>query len=629
MYMLLALEAALLMWGLLWLLRAESSKNASWGSTAPALLLYGVAAVAGLWTHYSFPIVLLAAGVAWLVWWLRSGHTAAPLLRFAVVNLIALVVFAPWLPTAIRQLTTWPAGGASLPLLAGLELTLRTLLLGLMHTMPNPAWLWITLAAFLPLVGAFSLRRSHALAALLLWLLLPIGMMAAFGLFTDAFLKFLLVASAPWCILLAASADCTGRRLAPWLRIVVAVGAGVFVLLSLPFYWQDANARDNYAGVARYVAATADPATDMVLLNGPGQADVWRYYDTTFPVLPIPDTRPADPARVEAQLADWTADRRAVHALLWATEQSDPEDVVTGWLDNNLFKGQESWQNNVRYAQYFVDDAHACTPMALQATTPEDTPVLTLGSICLTSDGVVEVSAGDPYMVQFVWMTDHPLERRYKVSVQIIQGEETVIAQHDGEPAGGSRPTTSWQPGESVQDRHAVLIPIGSIPGDKRVRVVVYDAESGTPLRFGNDDHVELAMRVTLPAANPPIEMLPMDAIVDKRMNGVTLLGYSQYKKDFGHAPETPLQLGDTVRLSLYWQAPNPLPEGWVPNQQVTLSLGGATFTVPLAGIEYPTEMWQPGQIVRGDFDLQYDGRSAQIRVAVGDDVERLAPLPR
>ena len=135
-------------------------------------------------------------------------------------------------------------------------------------------------------------------------------------------------------------------------------------------------------------------------------------------------------------------------------------------------------------------------------------------------------------------------------------------------------------------------------------------------------------MRVTLPAANPPIEMLPMDAIVDKRMNGVTLLGYSQYKKDFGHAPETPLQLGDTVRLSLYWQAPNPLPEGWVPNQQVTLSLGGATFTVPLAGIEYPTEMWQPGQIVRGDFDLPFDGSSTRVRITVGDEVVRLVPLP-
>jgi len=628
MYMLLALEAALLMWGLLWLLRAESSSSTSWRTTAPMLLLYGIAALAGLWTHYSFPIVLLAAGLAWFVWWLRSGYRSAPLLRFAVVNLIAFALFAPWLPTAIHQLTTWPAGGASLPLLAGLELTLRTLLLGLMHTMPNPAWLWMALAALLPIVGAVFLRRSRVLSTLLLWLLLPIGMMAAFGLFTDAFLKFLLVASAPWCILLAASAEGARARYAPLLRALVAVGATTFALLALPPYWQDVNARDNYASVARYIAATADPATDMVLLNGPGQADVWGYYNSIFPVLPIPDSRPADPERVEAQLADWTTGRNAVHALLWATEQSDPANIVTDWLDNNLFKGQESWQNNVRYVQYFVDEARACTPLALQATTPDGASVLALESVCLTSDGVPEVTAGNPYMVQFMWSADSPLTRSYKVSVQIVQGEGTVIAQHDGEPAGGSRPTIDWQPGESVQDRHAVLIPIGTIPGDKSVRVVVYDAENGVPLRFGNEDHLDLAMRVTLPAANPPIEMLPMDAIVNQRMDGVTLLGYSQYRKDFGHAPETPLQPGDTVRLTLFWQAPNPLPEGWQPDQQVTISLGNATTSAPLAGVDYPTEMWQPGQIVRGEFDLLYDGSARQIRVAVGDDVVRLGALP-
>jgi hypothetical protein len=628
MYMLLALASALLMWGLLRLLRAESSANASWTTTAPALLLYGAAAMTGLWTHYSFPIVLLAAGIAWLVWWLRAGHTAAPLLRFAMVNLVALALFAPWLPTAIRQLTTWPAGGASLPLLAGLEMTLRTLLLGLMHTMPNPAWLWLALAAILPFVGAIALRRSRTLPTLLLWMLLPIGMMAAFGLFTDAFLKFLLVASAPWCILVAASPEIAQKNVAPWLRTAVALGAAIFALLALPPYWQDANARDNYAGVARHLAATANPATDMVLLNGPGQADVWRYYDSTFPVLPIPDSRPADPARIEEQLADWTSGRRAVHALIWATEQSDPESIVTTWLDTHLFKGRESWQNNVRYAQYFVDEARACEPLQLQGTTPEGAAVLSLESLCLTTDALPEVMAGEPYMVQFEWLADAPLEERYKVSVQIIEGDSTVIAQHDGEPAGGSMPTTDWQTGEVVQDRHAVLIPIGTIPGDKSVRVIVYDAESGEPLRFGNEPYIQRSMRVTLPTSNPPIEMLPMDAIVNQRMDGVTLLGYTQYKKDFGHAPETPLQTGDTLRLALFWQAPNPLPEGWQPNQQVTISLGDATITTPLAGVDYPTEMWQPGQIVRGDFDVPVDSPANRVRVVVGDDAVRLRPLP-
>lgn len=632
MYALLALEAALLMWALLLLLRAEFPPAVTWQSTAPTLILYSGAAIAGLWTHFSFPIVLAAAGATWLLWWVRAGRRMAALVHFAVANIAALVFFLPWLPTAIQQVTNWPAGGASLPLREGLLLTARTLLLGLMHTEPQPIWFWLACAALLPLGGVVALRRSRGVAMLLLWPLLPIGMMVAFGLFTDAFLKFLLVASAPWCILVAASAGVAGRRAAPWMERTavfgIAAGAALFAVLALPAYWQDANARDNYAGVAAYVTATADPTTDMVLLTGPGQADVWRYYDTTFPVLPIPDHRPADQTQVETQLAAWTVDRHAIHALLWATEQSDPQNYVVNWLDTHLFKGQESWQNNVRYAQYFVDEATVCSEQT-QSATASNGETLQLASICLTAEGVPEVAAGDPYMVQLAWITSTGLSRNYKVSVQMIEGESTVIAQHDSEPAGGSRPTTTWQPGEVVEDRHAVLIPIGAIPGEKRVRVVVYDAKSGEALRFGDVDHLTLALRVTLPAANPPIAMLPMDAIVDKRMDGVTLLGYSQYKKDFGHAPDTPIVPGDTVRLTLFWQAPNPLPEGWQSNQMVTLMLGDVTLAMPLAGTEYPTEMWQPGQIVRGEFDLRFDGSARQVRVAVGDDAVRLAPLPQ
>jgi hypothetical protein len=296
---------------------------------------------------------------------------------------------------------------------------------------------------------------------------------------------------------------------------------------------------------------------------------------------------------------------------------------VESWLDTHLFKGQETWQNNVRYAQYFAGEADSCLPYA-SSYVPNGTPSYYLDSACTPKGESPEVVSGTPYMLELHWWADAPTDKPYKVSVQLIQGEDTVIAQHDSEPAGGSRPTTTWQHDELIRDRHAVLVPIGTIPGQKRVQVVMYDAATGERV----SPEFALDMSVTLPESNPPLELLPMDAIIDQRMGGADLLGYSQYKKDFGHAPETPLAPGDTLRLTLFWQAPNPLPENWQPDQQVTLRLGGTEVTAPLANVEYATELWQPGQIVRGEFDLPYDGTSNRVTLSTGDETIRLEAFP-
>ena len=87
------------------------------------------------------------------------------------------------------------------------------------------------------------------------------------------------------------------------LQVVVALGALILAALTLPAYYADANARDNYAGVAHYVEAVADPATDLVLLDAPGQQEVWSYYDPGVPVLALPAGRPADPDATVAELA--------------------------------------------------------------------------------------------------------------------------------------------------------------------------------------------------------------------------------------------------------------------------------------------------------------------------------------
>jgi hypothetical protein len=113
------------------------------------------------------------------------------------LNLSVLAAFLPWLPIAADRLLNWPHGRSS-GLVAGLELTLRTLLFGPLRAVPEPLWPWLALTAGLPLAGWVALRHNLRLAVLALcgWLL-PVAMMFGLGLFTDAFFEFLLVASLP------------------------------------------------------------------------------------------------------------------------------------------------------------------------------------------------------------------------------------------------------------------------------------------------------------------------------------------------------------------------------------------------------------------------------------------------
>jgi len=82
----------------------------------------------------------------------------------------------------------------------------------------------------------------------------------------------------------------------------------------------------------------------------------------------------------------------------------------------------------------------------------------------------------------------------YTVFVHILDTEGVLAGQHDSWPAEGQAPTSSWQPGQPVADRHHIQLPPTLSPGAYRVGVGLYQAETGRriPLRpeeglFGQD----------------------------------------------------------------------------------------------------------------------------------------------
>ena len=675
MYSLLMLESAALVWIALEEGKRQKGK-AKVGYITPSqftihnsqfIILFALIAVAGLWTHYIFPVVLAAVGVAYLWHWMRlkaddrrqtaddeqSLITQSPnrpipnlqsLIPFLLAILLAILLYLPWLPTAIDRVLHWPAGGVDISTLDGLRLTLQTLAVGPIRSGPELAWPWLLLVGLLPLIGLWRLRRNPAAPFLALWLLAPVGLMFGLGLYTDSFLKFLLVVSPAWCVLTAycvvRSAYFDSRRGAETQReshvsrftqyasiattyairtrpYAFALAALLLAVVTLPAYYADPAARDNYAGMAATVAALGDSATDVVILNAPGQADVWAIYDPGLPVLALPNQRPPDRSETEAALTAAVAERRQIFALFWATEQSDPEGIVEGWLNRYAFKGLESWQGNVRFVQYSLPNQMACQ---------EFTPPIGFGEaiqltrLCLPAER--RLAGGTSLPIALYWQTDLPIAQRYKATLQLLNQQNQVIGQQDGEPGGGGLPTTGWQPGAQIVDKRGVYVPVGAPPVEYRLILALYDAETGKRLPVAGGDALALgAVTLSRPTRTLPAGIVPMRGRLNQPVGPLTLTGFDAYANGYAHDPTHPVAPGELLHVTLYWQAPSPLPTEWPADLSFTLSLGNEQVSAALTGPAFPTGAWQAGDFVRGDADILHQGDGPLVLYVGGAEI--------
>lgn len=589
--------------------------------------------IVGLYTHYAFPLMIaLASGLyaLWLIYTWRRGCGRQRILRWFIFLGITLGLYAPWLGTAIRQLMAWPAPTARVGILEQIRTLLTTTAFG---TNPAASVLpWVAALCVLALLGALPwphLSRRDQLGTgrmdwlrcllPLAWLLAPIAMILVLGLFRGAYLKFLLIGSPAFVLLLARgvtgpagwllqghpSRNGLARNIATvaWTTAALAMilatsGAAVARYLNEP-----ATGRDDYRGISQFIIATAQ-ANDAVLLDAPGQREVFDYYyQGDLPVYPLPRQRPIDAAQTQAEL-EGLLDYDKVYALYWGADEADPEGVIENWLDQRGYKTLDQWHGNVRLAVYVMPEHRAPDEQVddLNATLSNGITLQGYQGWNLTP------VAGEVTQVQLQWRADQALDRRYKVFLQLLDQRDQVIAQRDAEPAGESRPTTTWQPGEVVLDNHGVLIPPGTPPGSYRRIVGMYDAETLERVKLPDgSNYISLSpVNVQRTKTPPALEALAMQNRQSFDFGAVTLLGHDRYKRGFGHAPETMIKPGDLLHLTFYWRA-NAAPRAdWWFELALTDPSGKtvAQLSAPLVSETYSTTMWQEGEIIRGEHDL-------------------------
>lgn len=619
MYMLLAAVTAAAMLALV----AVVQRRAGWPAWAALIALEA----AGLYTHYSFVFVVLVLNLAYLPL-LRSGRRLWPWLGSQA---IALLLYLPWLPIALRQATAWPSPAQPTSWGPALIQTWQWLNLGPTAGL-RQAGLPLAAALLLAVAGAWTLagrrRPQHSplpsrwpALLLILWVGLPVALMFLLGLYRPAYLKFLLVTTPALSLLLATglvSRPLTAPRTVRFAWRAAQIAALLALLagsaLALRNYYVDpAYARDDYRGLAAYIEAMGRPG-DQILLNAPGQQEVFRYYyHGALPVHPLPTSRPPDQATTEAALAELSHPGTRWFAVLWATGESDPERLVEGWLDGNAFKSLDSWYGNVRLAVYAVPQKTPDKPDRIlnhtlrSADTGDE--ITLLGYSLLNG----RLAAGEIAQVSLFWQAERTPSQRYKVFLHLLDPADQIVGQRDAEPGGGVRLTTLWEPKDIIADHYGVAVHPATPPGSYRVEVGLYNPSTGQRLSTPDGESQAWLEPLTVerPSAPAPIAALGMEHTAEAAFGELALLGYDAHKLGLAHQPDAPLRAGDLLHVSLYWQADVRPTRDW----QAAIALVGPAadgrvwaeiVANPVEG--YSTSRWQVSDIWRGQFNLALPG---------------------
>jgi len=613
MYILSALLGAASFCALLAMLRAaDRRRQVMWH------LIYGVTAIAMLYTHYFAVTLLLAQNVVWLVWVGQSGRWRRwqRWAQWLIGQVIVACSFLPWLWYARDSLRSWPAISAPFSLLYLLGEVWRVFSLGL-SVPPRFDPLLLVFGLFVVLGLASTLRRNHSeTQGMTVWgvpvvyLAVPILLTYLASLRRPVYNpKFLLLATPPFHLLLAAGIlfawDERARRRSTLQRLWVVAGLSFVLVAAIRplhnYYFDPHYARDDYRSLVRFVESVAGP-DDALLINAPGQVEIVDYYTHgRVPEFPLPQRRPPDRAETEAALRDLAARYKHIYAVLWATEQSDPQGIVTGWLATHTYPAGTVWYGNVRLATYAVPQASARTPEPMDVVFGDR---IRLRAFALRTPAT---ASGDVVQLTLFWEALRPLNRRYKVFTHLLDAEDHIVGQRDAEPLAGLRPTNGWKPGGEITDRYGVPVLWGTPPGNYRLEVGLYDAETGMRLTTAESDRVVLGtVEVTRPAAWPPLSAFPIQQRADDGVvGGLRLRGWNLTRLGSNDPLGQSVPAGTPLELVFYWQRGAALPTSLGLTVQLIASDKVITSwdTSPLGG-RYPPARWSRNEVIRDPHTL-------------------------
>ncbi|GAB4574315.1 MAG: hypothetical protein Kow0077_20210 [Anaerolineae bacterium] len=270
---------------------------------------------------------------------------------------------------------------------------------------------------------------------LILWAALPFAFIAIIGLFRPFFSPRWPFMVTPAIALLAARGL---SRLQPPDRSVLLAAIVVFSVTTVDFY----RPKPPWNQVAERVLRYAAPGDSVLMEINNADYSVGYYLEHGLP----PDV-PFHSLRI---WRDETDDREYSLRL-----QSFLSEQTTVWLvawgaDHDIFN-QLAQAGFVRTFTQSVDHQGNLITVNRYDRPPEGAPATRFESGLVLHRAVFDPARG---RVDLWWSVDAPVALDYTTSTFLLDAGGMLVTQHDTFPAEGTRPTTTWQPGELIYDPH-------------------------------------------------------------------------------------------------------------------------------------------------------------------------------
>lgn len=119
---------------------------------------------------------------------------------------------------------------------------------------------------------------------------------------------------------------------------------------------------------------------------------------------------------------------------------------------------------------------------------PESVAIFEPG-VRLENIETIPLDKGD-LLVKLWWQTESEIKSDYTVFTHILDSDGVLVGQDDSIPMVGFRPTTSWQPGEIIEDWHLIRLAENVDLDGVHLGIGLYDSQTGDNLAIMEGDRV-------------------------------------------------------------------------------------------------------------------------------------------
>ncbi|MGH2520878.1 MAG: ArnT family glycosyltransferase [Anaerolineales bacterium] len=210
------------------------------------------------------------------------------------------------------------------------------------------------------------------------------------------------------------------------------------------------------------------------------------------------------------------------------------------------------------------------------------------------------LSPGEAVQLTLYWQSQIQMDRNWSIFVHVVDADGIIITQRDRYPGMGALATTLLRPGQTFADEYVIPLPDATFaPIAAHVEVGLYDLSDGTrlPVSTGGDALALGAIQIKGRSVASRLGEIS-NAVRQNFGNQMQLIGYDMDRRV--------LRPGETLNLTLYWQALAPIRINYsvfthVRGEGETLWAGEDAW--PQKG-GAPTSTWRKGDVIKDTYAL-------------------------